>query len=343
MSNIKPFKNRDVIRREARDWVLKFNQERQPSAQEIEALQLWVNQSPEHLLQLKEAEANWCDADLLAILKVSVDRKKSARRRTRLASGFVAAACTVVLLIFSPIGVLNHWNSDPSYVETKIGEVRTIALDDGSIVQLDTNSAISVRYTEQQRHIDLVRGKAYFDVETDPQKPFEVYTLFGKVKAVGTAFAVHLSTQDMTVTVEEGRVELSQNLTRESSLSGDSASQRISDSPNPQETFLSLGQGEKAIYAQNTQAKHKLLSGDLARNLAWRRGVLIFAGEPLEQVVGEISRYTSVKIDIVNPKLKTLEVGGRFETGELEALLDVLEVGFGVQVSHVAPKLIELR
>ena len=82
MSNIHRFKNRDVIRREARDWILKFNQERQPSAKEIEALKLWVHQSPEHLRQLKEAEANWCDADLLAILKLSVDRKKSARRRT---------------------------------------------------------------------------------------------------------------------------------------------------------------------------------------------------------------------------------------------------------------------
>jgi len=192
VSNIHRFNNRDVIRREARDWVLKFNQERQPSATEIEALKLWIHQSPEHLRQLKEAEANWCDADLLAILKVSVDRKKSARRRTWLASGVVAAACTVVLLIFSPFGALKQWNSDPSYFETRIGEVRTIALQDGSIVQLDTNSAISVRYTEHERHIDLVQGKAYFDVETDPQKPFEVYTLFGKVKAVGTAFAVYL-------------------------------------------------------------------------------------------------------------------------------------------------------
>jgi len=60
-------------------------------------------------------------------------------------------------------------------------------------------------------------------------------------------------------------------------------------------------------------------------------------------VVKEISRYTEVEIDIANAELKNLEVGGRFETGELEALLEVLEVGFGVEVSHLAPNLIELR
>lgn len=343
MSNIHPFNSRELIRREAREWVLKFNQDTPPSESDVAALKQWVARSPEHKLQLQQAEANWCDADLLALLKVTANRRKSARRRVLTVSGLAAVASILFGFFVNPMAVLNLADENRNYYQTEIGQIETIALSDGTIVQLDTNSAISIRYTDQVRHIDMVRGKAYFDVEKNMNRPFEVYTSFGKVKAVGTAFTVYLGDNDITVTVEEGRVELSQNLSG-NSISTPKNSMELSNNPTqPPSRFLSLGQGEQAVYAQTTKEKQKIQSGDLARDLAWRRGVLIFAGEPLEQVVNEISRYTPIQITIVNPELRQLEVGGRFATGELEALLDVLEVGFGVQVSHVEPKLIELR
>jgi transmembrane sensor len=336
-------KHRDAIRREAREWVLRFNQDTAPSLEDIEALQSWASQSPEHMQQLKQVEATWCDADELAVLKVSTSRKKIMLNRVWLSFGISFAASLLIVLILHPIELFNSSDREPSFYETRIGELKTIALADGSIVQLDTNSAISTRYSEQQRHITLIRGKAFFDVEQNPSRPFEVSTQFGRVKAVGTAFAVHLSDESIVVTVEEGRVELSQRPVEEFSSVSYPAGSEEYEAASEGENFLSLGRGEKAVYAQDTQIKQKLLSGDLARNLAWRRGILIFAGEPLELVVKEISRYTEVEIDIANAELKNLEVGGRFETGELEALLEVLEVGFGVEVSHLAPNLIELR
>ena len=61
----------------------------------------------------------------------------------------------------------------------------------------------------------------------------------------------------------------------------------------------------------------------------------MFAGETLEQVVQEISRYSELNIQITDPSLKTLKIGGQFRIGEINAMFDVLESNFNIQVNQL--------
>ena len=71
---------------------------------------------------------------------------------------------------------------------------------------------------------------------------------------------------------------------------------------------------------------------DISKRLSWTEGVLIFSGEPLEDVVREISRYTTVSIEFSDPAVSAIRIGGRFPVGETETMFDSLETNFGLQV-----------
>jgi len=81
----------------------------------------------------------------------------------------------------------------------------------------------------------------------------------------------------------------------------------------------------------------------LNRHLAWIEGKLVFDGEPLEQVVREVSRYTPVKIEVTDARLKQLRIGGQFQIGETEALFDVLQSGFALSISRISDTHVQIN
>lgn len=89
---------------------------------------------------------------------------------------------------------------------TDIGEQRSLALADGSTVELNSRSRIKVQYTEHERRIDLLEGQALFHVAKNKLRPFIVHTGDTRVRAVGTAFDVYKTGSGAVVTVVEGRV-----------------------------------------------------------------------------------------------------------------------------------------
>ncbi len=74
----------------------------------------------------------------------------------------------------------------------------------------------------------------------------------------------------------------------------------------------------------------------MEKRLSWREGVLNFAGDPLEVVVNEISRYTTVSIEIADPAVRATRIGGRFPIGETDAMFDALEANFGLRVTRLS-------
>ena len=107
---------------------------------------------------------------------------------------------------------------------------------------------------------------------------------------------------------------------------------------------LEAGQVTTLIVAQQPQAQstYKLdqiktiAQDELERRGAWRSGLLIFTGNSLEDVVAEISRYTTLNIEIVDPALKKIRIGGQFSVdGSTSALFDALEANFGLTVTQL--------
>jgi transmembrane sensor len=70
--------------------------------------------------------------------------------------------------------------------------------------------------------------------------------------------------------------------------------------------------------------------------LAWRKGLLIFSGEPLEKVVEEISRYIPVEIEIMNPELRQIEIGGQIQVGDTDSMFKALEANFGLKIRRLS-------
>jgi transmembrane sensor len=199
-----------------------------------------------------------------------------------------------------------------------------VALPDGSSFDLNTDSRIWVDYSERQRVIRLERGEAYFKVAHDTQRPFWVRAGDTWVRAVGTAFNVYLRPTGVEVTVSEGTVSVV-NATANQPPPSDAAITR---------SAAAVTAGEQADVHGRAEVIHELDSAQLSRLLAWRKSSLYFQDQPLGDVVNELMRYTTLKIELDDEELRQLPVGGTFQTSPegAEALLTMLQDGFGTTI-----------
>lgn len=284
--------------------------------------------------------------------------------------GRSAAFASVVFLSLALTWVWQLSNSVGNGVyRTAVGEQLTLTLKDQSQVLLDTDSEVRIAYDEGVRKIHLLNGRAHFDVAKNPEKPFEVHAGDGLVRAVGTAFSVYLAESNVEVVVDEGRVDLVRILgvepggaettnlqPEESPLVHDSSveefgglqnlparkSMQLAGQGGVGEVFLSLDVGQGAKFGRAQQILLQLSQKELDNAQAWRKGTLVFVRDPLSDVVYEVSRYTDTTIEITDPQLGDLVMGGRFKAGDLDALLEVLEIGFGVRVFYLNERHVQL-
>ena len=202
-----------------------------------------------------------------------------------------------------------------------------MALPDGSSFDLNTNSRVEVDYSERTRVIRLERGEAYFKVAHDTHRPFWVHAGDRWVRAVGTAFNVYLRPAGVEVTVSEGTVNVVNAAADESPPSDASYTK----------SAASVTAGQQADAHGRADVIHALDTTQLSRLLAWRKSSLYFQDEPLGDVVNELMRYTTLKIEIADDSLRQLPVGGTFQTSPegAEALLRMLQDGFGTKIRRV--------
>jgi transmembrane sensor len=201
-----------------------------------------------------------------------------------------------------------------------------VALPDGSSFDLNTNSRIWVDYSQRQRVIRLERGEAFFKVAHDTQRPFWVRAGDYWVRAVGTAFNVYLRPTGVEVTVSEGTVKVVHATANE---------------PPPSDAAITgfapaVTAGEQADVHNRAEVIHELNPAQISRLLAWRKGSLYFQDQPLGDVVNELMRYTTLKIEFDDDTLRSLSVGGTFQTSPdgVEALLTMLHDGFGTTIGR---------
>lgn len=236
-----------------------------------------------------------------------VDESARARPSRRLIMGAGAVAASGLL----GVGLWFGFGAPVRY-STEVGRHREIALTDGSQVFLNTDSAVSVRMSSTRRDVTLVRGEAFFDVASDPHRPFVVTTDEESVRAVGTAFLVRLHEDGLAVTVREGRVDV-----RRTSAVGDaSASSRL------------LLAGERYERRGRSETVQVMSDYDIGRSLAWREGILWFEGEPLRQVLDEVSRHTGVAFVLSDPELGDVAITAYVRADNLDTLAARIEAAY---------------
>ncbi len=337
-SRILSFPDKDRIKQEAATWVAKC-ETRPLKPEQYDELGAWLSLSPTHKEEFENLAALWGQLDILDELNYFEELQEKTPILSRVTSitrwearSLIAAAAVLLCvgLLFSSSIVLGSDGVtvlDKEIYSTQLGEQESVVLADGTSVTLNTDSEIEVVYSIDKRDVYLKKGEAHFDVASDASKPFSVRTHEGIVRAVGTEFSVRLAPEAVEVIVSEGRVELLPNLTFDD-VPTNSAIAVAKEK-------LELAAGDTARFV-NTRAELllPLSETELNRKLSWRRGLLAFAGDPLREVVDEVSRYTDVEIVFVDSDLEQLPIGGYFKAGEVEGLLEAVEQTFDVEVDR---------
>jgi len=262
---------------QARDWVARLGSGDITSA-ELAALRAWLAEDRDNARAFERERALWQDIAVIAPAfgetSAGHERKggraRWSRRHVKQAVGGAIAASLLVMATGPQLYLMMR-----SDYRTGTGERQSASLPDGSHVVLDTDSAIALAYDGKERRIELLRGRAWFDVKHDDVRPFRVAAQGGVTQDVGTAFAVERDNDGVDVGVSAGVVRVSV--------------------PEGQGEGVTLKAGERVRYGPGGMAE-QLASTDSASIAAWRSGALLLRDMPLSRAIHEIGRYRSAPI-----------------------------------------------
>jgi len=100
---------------------------------------------------------------------------------------------------------------------------------------------------------------------------------------------------------------------------------------------LSVCAGESISLQSNAvYAREKLSPAVLKRRTAWADGWPWFSTEPLPEAVAEFNSYHDQQLVLVDPRLASLEIGGRFRSNDLDSFIATLEHSFDVRATASA-------
>lgn len=235
---------------------------------------------------------------------------------------------TVAAVLILVAGIVLHLVTATSgeIHETQTGEIQTIALEDGSQVNLNSRSGLEVRIDAKRRTIRMRDGEAVFQVASD-DRPFIVKTDLAILSAVGTVFSVAARSDAVTVSVIEGFVSVSSGRVGTALTEYDSdLLVRFSDE------IALLGAGQRLELTRESQRFETISSSRISDDLSWRDGEIVFNETPLVTALVEMRRHIGSRVFIGDPRLNNLRVSGRFPTDSPDEFLARLANDFGVVV-----------
>jgi transmembrane sensor len=333
-----PLHTDNTIDDEASLWLVRLDNGNL-SEQSRKELKAWLAADERHPVALKAMADIWNDMDDVLMMISDETPSKNVSLWPLLTPVFkpiLAAASVSFLAIFIWLAMPENVEKN-SYV-TLIGQQIDARFEDGSIIHLNTNSHIETEFSDEKRIIKLIKGEALFEVAHDPNRPFIVYAGDRLVQAIGTKFVVHLESENIQVTVTDGKVKMSKvelNTTLNDIKELNSATIKKDD--------IFIAKGEKVIAGSNQAPKlTNVKAENLARELSWLDGKLIFDNERLFDVIKEINRYDNIEIVLKDPSLHNIRISGRFDLGDSEALIEAIELSFNIKSQQLEPNKILL-
>ncbi|WP_217998684.1 FecR family protein [Novosphingobium naphthalenivorans] len=215
--------------------------------------------------------------------------------------------------------VAQSWSSDAN-------DIRRTRLPDGSVVTLDRDSAIAIRYSADRRMIELSRGRVRFEVAHDTSRPFVVLTPGGSVTATGTVFDVEVR-GTVRVHLMLGAVEVA--MARNSSANGDAP--------------VRLVPGQKLEFAARQQAVAPVPQAAPAADGRWLSGTMSFEDMPLADIIAQTNAYSSSRISVSEPGLLQKEMFVDLDIRDADAVARKLAVLLDLTVDRSQPGKLILR
>ena len=221
----------------------------------------------------------------------------------------IAAAVALIFFLVAAVVTIRTFSGVDRY-QTAIGELRDIALDDGSILHMNSDSEAEVRFTSHGRKVRIMKGEASFDVAHDEERPFDVEARSAVIRAVGTAFNVRLRPSIVELTVTKGAVTVR--------CSGNSYGQKVAA-------------GSGAVIQPRSIALTHLGPKLVDQRTAWREQMVELDGETIEQAAAEFNRYRPTPILIGDSRVSALRIGGRFRINDSREFLSALQISLPIR------------
>ena len=235
--------------------------------------------------------------------------REGIRRRVRkLGSGLASIVAVIGLALFAGERYLplDYWLADQ---RTATGEQRTLRLSDGTVINLNTHSAVDVRFDEKQRRVILQDGEILVETGHGDSRPFIVETREGSMRALGTRFLVKREDEGTRLSVLQSAVAAHPQASLEEQI---------------------LREGQQVLMRNNG------LGPIVALNLgadAWTRGMLVVDNARLEDLVHELSRYRPGYLGVA-PEIADLRITGSFPLNDTDKALRTLLPTLPVQIEQ---------
>ena len=340
MTNIYPFSSQEQRIDQASLWISKLD--KGLSSKDEKALEKWLTENKENQRVFLEMAELWDKTSVLSRLTDLFPQPVEHHHESPwLRAAIAASIVAVVFSVFWGITQVSKPDSkkmiaisnQKDLYQTAIGEQSTVNLPDGTQITLNTNTKVKVNYTAEHRFLLLERGELHVDVAHDELRPLSVIAGNQVVQAVGTAFNIELyGDQRIELVVTEGKVRVA---THDNEFQNVVSAYGYELSPIIlSNASVAVAEGHQLIMGDPEEQVEIVEPAEIKAKLSWRDGNLIFRGEPLEEAIREISRYTSVRFEFKNKKLKKTKVVGLFKAGDVNGLIATLEHNLNIPVSY---------
>ncbi|PLQ00306.1 FecR domain-containing protein [Cupriavidus pauculus] len=305
---------------EAIDWAVRllFNE---PTEETRRRFLRWESADPRHKLawqRIQSLRDGFPKVPVPLALETlrTADAIRGRRRAGRRQALKVLALGGVSVLGLSTGYRYTPWQRWLAQISTSVGEQRKLLLDDGTVVVLNTDSAVDIRFDAERRDVILRRGEILVTTGHDDHfeqraihRPFRVRTSFGTMRALGTRFTVRLDDNFARVSVQEGAVALHAG-------NGDAAS------------VASAGTTWTISQRASSQDADTTLSPD-----SWANGLLSGTNMRLADVLAELGRYRRGRIDC-DPAIANLTISGAYRIDDTDRTLRFLEKVLPIRISY---------
>jgi transmembrane sensor len=318
-------KNARGIQARAAAWIEERESDEWSNARQVE-LDAWIAESPAHLVAVLRAETVWKHADRLRALSNPDPMKpRTAGPSTRKIPFLrIAAALTVASLVGG--GAFAHLQAPKTQTySTTVGGRETLTLDDGSLIELNTNTTVRVAYEGGHRNVWLDKGEAYFNVVHDAARPFTVTLGDRRIIDLGTKFFIRRDGDRVRVALVEGKARFDAVL-----------------NPAPSQQTV-LAPGDVITANADSVSLKREPSQSLSNQLGWRRGMLVFDHATLAEVADEYNRYNRVKLVVLGAETKRLTISGSLPATDLGAFARLATKFFNLRVKQHRDEIVVSR
>lgn len=309
-----PAGSREAIEARAADFLQRRRLLRWTDADRTE-LEAWLDEATTHRVAFLRLEDSEALVERVGDLRPSELVRLTSSWQQRFGRPFLAIAAS--LGMFAALGyAAEEYFSQPAdrTYSTEVGGRTLLTFADRTQIELNTNSAVRFRITGEERTVWLDKGEAWFRVSHNAANPFTVIVGNHRITDLGTEFLVRDDPGRLQVALVKGRAQLS----------------TIGERPQ----FATLTPGDEAIATLASISFAKRTPQQLADELAWKRGVLVFRQTKLADAVSEINRYSQTKLVINDPVVAKMTIGGEFNTDSLAGFLQAMQTVLKLRVEY---------